>query len=217
MMRPYYEQDGVVIYHGDCRDVLPRVAADVLVTDPPYGITHACHRGATWNGTVIAHDADTLCRDAVLEGWGSRPAIVFGSWRQPRPTATREVLVWDKGPASGMGDLRFPWKRSWEEIYILGDGFTGPRDEGVLKGYVVLTWETRGRAHPNMKPETLLTHLITKCPPGRILDPFMGSGTTLVAAKRLGRQAIGIEINEQYCEIAAERLAQRALPFEASA
>jgi DNA modification methylase len=212
-MTPYYEHAGITIYHGDCREVLP-VTAAVMVTDPPYGIRHASNYGASWNGTVIAGDADLAVRDDVLGGWHPRPAIVFGSWRQCRPHGTREVLIWDKGPASGMGDLSFPWKRSWEEIYILGDGFSGVRDEGVLKGYTVLTWESVGRWHPNMKPESLLLHLLSKCPLGAVVDPFMGSGTTLVAAKRLGRAAIGIEIEERYCEIAARRLAQEVLPLE---
>jgi DNA modification methylase len=210
-MTPYYEQSGITIYHGDCREVMPRLRADVLVTDPPYGINHASNFGASWNGTQIAHDADTSARDVILRCAPSMPAIVFGSWKQPRPLLTREVLIWDKGPNSGMGDLSFPWKRSWEEIYVIGDGFHGSRDEGVLKGYSVLTWESRGRLHPNMKPESLMAYLLAKCPPGIVIDPFAGSGTTLVAAKRLGRRAIGIEIEEKYCAIAATRLAQESL------
>jgi hypothetical protein len=114
-MTPYYEQSGITIYHGDCREVMPRLRADVLVTDPPYGINHASNFGASWNGTQIAHDADTSARDVILRCAPSMPAIVFGSWKQPRPLLTREVLIWDKGPNSGMGDLSFPcrtWMRS---------------------------------------------------------------------------------------------------------
>jgi len=113
-----------------------------------------------------------------------------------------------------MGDLRFPWKCSWEEIYIIGSGFRGSRDEGVIKGYSMITWETAGRLHPNEKPVSLLRYLITKCHDGVVLDPFMGSGTTLRAAKDLGRKAIGIEIDEHYCEIAARRLQQNVFTFD---
>jgi site-specific DNA-methyltransferase (adenine-specific) len=112
-----------------------------------------------------------------------------------------------------MGDLSFPWKMSWEEIYVLGNGFTGKRDEGVLHGHLVVSWESRGRTHPHEKPVSLMTYLIGKTDADWVLDPFMGSGTTLRAAKDLGRKAIGIEIEERYCEIAAERLSQEVLPL----
>ena len=113
-----------------------------------------------------------------------------------------------------MGDLTFPWKPSWEEIYVSGGGFEGNRTEGVLKGFTTTTWESVDRFHPNQKPVSLLKHLIGKTKAGLILDPFMGSGTTLRAAKDLGRKAIGIEIEEKYCEIAANRLRQEVLNFE---
>lgn len=209
---PYYDEGDVTIYHGDCRDILPHVAADVMVTDPPYGYSHESNWDSKWQGQQIAGDTDTSLRDAALAVWGSRPAAVFGSWKRPRPRATRAVLVWDKGPASGMGDLAIPWKPNWEEIYILGTGFAGRRDSGVLSGYTVVTWSGRGqRVHPNEKPVNLLRDLIGKCPAGVIVDPFMGSGTTLRAAKDLGRRAIGIEVEERYCEIAVQRLRQEVL------
>jgi len=210
-MKPYYDRDGITIYHGDCREILPHVAADVMVTDPPYGIAHESGWEGPFKGRQIANDNSLALRDYVLAQWDSRPAIVFGTWRVDRPACTRAVLVWDKGPASGMGDLSFPWKGSWEEVYFIGDGFSGRRDEGVLKGHSVVTWASKGRAHPNEKPVSLLANLIDKCPAGVIVDPFMGSGTTLRAAKDLGRKAIGIEIEERYCEIAAKRLAQGVL------
>lgn len=223
MARVYYESEGVTLYLGDCRDVLPTLTPldfGALVTDPPYGLAYETnHRrasgaAASWIGTQIAGDDGIAIRDAVLAWAGELPSVVFGSWKAPRPATVREVLVWDKGPASGMGDLRLPWKRSWEEVYVIGVGFVGPRDEGVLKGHSIISWESHGRAHPNEKPLTLMRYLVSKCPPGAILDPFAGSGTTLVAAKLMGRPCVGIEIEERYCEITAERLAQRVLPLE---
>ena len=209
-MTPYYDDGTCVIYHGDAREVLPLVSFDVLVTDPPYGIDHESGWQSSWKGTRIANDVDTAVRDWALQ-MHDGPAVVFGTWRKPRPERTRAVLIWDKGPASGMGDLSFPWKSSFEEVYVVGDGFTGSRDEGVIKGKTIVTWESAGRHHPNAKPLTLMRYLLGKCPPGVVADPFMGSGTTLRAAKDLGRKAIGIEIEERYCEIAAKRLAQEVL------
>jgi DNA modification methylase len=217
---PYYQDDSCTIYHGDCREILPSLDAHIMVTDPPYGIAYATNHtvggvGASWIGTEIVGDGDVGVRDAVLRMWGERPAIVFGTWKVAKPYGTHTVLVWDKGPASGMGDLSIPWKPSWEEIYILGRDFVGRRDEGVLKGHTVLTWESKGRCHPNEKPVSLLRALMQKLPPlGAVVDPFMGSGTTLRAAKDLGRKAIGIEIEERYCEIAAKRLSQMVLPLQ---
>lgn len=221
-MNPYYEDDLVTLYHGDCREVTAWLEADVLVTDPPYGYSHKSGGGprgnATWRNTEIANDSDTSVRDWVLNSWAvagecgtRRPALVFGSWKRDRPATTRAVLIWDKGLAAGMGDLSIPWKPNFEEIYVLGDGFSGKRESGVLAGHNVISWETSGRSHPHEKPHSLMCSLIAKCPPGVIADPFAGSGTTLRAAKDEGRRAIGVELDERYCEIAAKRLTQDTL------
>jgi DNA modification methylase len=214
---PYYQDDLVTIYHGDCRE-WSELPGDVLVTDPPYGYAHASNReDSAWRDEVIAGDESTDSRDVILARWSPRPAIVFGSWKAPVPTGTKAVLVWDKGLAAGMGDLSMPWKPNWESIYIIGSGFTGRRDSGVLtgRGYNVVTWASRGRKHPTEKPVGLMRDLIGKSPSGTIFDPFMGSGSTLVAAKESGRRAIGIEIEERYCEIAAQRCSQEVLGLSA--
>ena len=221
-MTPYCEHAGITIYHGDCRDVLPLVSADVLVTDPPYGIAfHTCmdHRVGTDRARVrgVAGDEDTSLRDDVLAVWGARPALIFGTWKRPRPCDTRMVLTWEKGLNCGMGDLSLPWKPNTEEIYVLGSGFTGHRGSAVLQHQAPVSQVSWGRLHPTEKPVSLMRDLLSKCPIGKVIDPFMGSGTTLVAAKELGRRAIGIEIEERYCEIAAKRLSQGVLPLEASA
>ncbi len=213
-MTPYYADDWVTIYHGDCREIMPD--ADVLVTDPPYGYSHSSGWDGPFQNDPIAGDDDTTLRDAILGKWRG-PAIVFGSWKSTPPGNVATVLVWDKGLAAGMGDLAMPWKPNWEHIYIIGSGFSGRRDSGVISGYNVVTWASKGREHPNEKPVGLLRDLLQKCPPGLVLDPFMGSGTTLRAAKDLGRKAIGIEIEERYCEIAAKRCAQEVLDFGAIA
>lgn len=222
MTTPYYDDGQCVIYHADCRDVLEAMhpdEADILVTDPPYGMSFITGTGrkdgwqSRWAGVPIAGDDSTALRDEVLAWWGARPALVFGSWKCARPKMVREVLVWDKVVSTGMGALDVPWRPSWEAIYVIGHGFIGRRSHGVLR-YPLPTLAPERRLHPTVKPLKLMQALVAKCPPGLVLDPFMGTGTTVVAAKRLGRRAIGIEIEERYCEIAAKRLAQGVLDFE---
>ena len=185
---------------------------EFLVTDPPYGIGHvSSSRGnAEWRGrTAIVGDGDTTLRDWMIGLWGDRPALVFGSWKVLRPAFTKMVLTWDKGMSCGMGDLGIPWKPNTEEIYVMGSGFRGHRGSSVLS-YGIVGQVSWGRTHPNEKPVTLMRDLLAKCP-GSISDPFMGTGATLRAAKDLGRHAVGIEIEERYCEIAVKRLAQGSL------
>jgi hypothetical protein len=106
-----------------------------------------------------------------------------------------------------MGDLAFPWKPSWELVYIRGEGWSGPREEGVLRGPVVVSWESHGRVHPHQKPPWIAERLIRKLPAAlSIIDPFMGSGTTGVACMNLGRKFIGIEIEPRYFDIACKRI-----------
>ena len=225
-MNPYYQDDAVTIYHGDARELDEwDIVGGVMVTDPPYGLSHRSGHSAPLFGKVaeryqqtegdaIQGDGDTALRDYVLSVWSPRPALVFGSPRVTPPDGVRMTLIWDKGEASGMGDLSIPWKPSWEHIYVLGAGFVGPRTSGVLRAYVPPR-VAMGRCHPNQKSTSLLSMLIQKCPPlATIVDPFMGSGTTLRAAKDLGRSAIGVEIEERYCEIAARRLSQEVFEFD---
>jgi len=210
-MKPYYDDGkGIVIYCGDCREILPGIEADVLVTDPPYGIAYKSGHFGTLPRSIKG-DKDTSARDGVLSSWSPRPALVFGSWKIQRPTETRMLLVWDTLGALGMGDLSLPWKPAHQEVYVIGTGFSGHRGSDVLRFANTQAQAANGRVHPNEKPVKLLSALIAKCPAGVILDPFMGSGTTLVAAKNLGRKAIGIEIEEKYAEIAVKRLAQGVL------
>lgn len=219
-MTPYYEDGAVTIYHGDCREIDAWLAADVLVTDPPYGMTLRSGWSGAFGDCEIAGDDSTDGRDGVLGRWAPRPALVFGRWSVPRPAGTRMVLTWEKGEHVGMGDLALPWKPNTEEVYVLGSGFEGRRSGSVLRHLAIagtVGQAAKGtRHHPTEKPVSLLVDLLGKCPPGMIADPFMGSGTTLRAAKDLGRRAIGIEVEERYCEIAAQRCAQEVLDLGAA-
>lgn len=214
---PYYADDQVTLHHGDCLALLDDLAADVLVSDVPYGIDYRSNRSRQTLARSITGDRDTTARDHVLEWWAPQPAILFGTWRIPRPTDTRALLIWDTKGALGMGAIDLPWKPAHQEIYILGSGFTGRRDSDVITVAPVQSLGYNGRTHPHEKPIDLMLRLIDKCPPGVVLDPFAGSGSTLVAAKRLGRKAIGVEIEERYCEVIAKRLAQGVLDFGGAA
>lgn len=226
-MEPYYADDLVTLYHCDCDDLfLEWSAADVMVTDPPYGIAYRSNAMRVNMPRSIEGDLDTTVRDWAINMWlDSRrddlghptAALVFGTWRAPRPTETRQVLIWDTKGALGMGAMDLPWKPSHQEIYVLGKGFHGPRTTDVLTVAPVQAMASNGRQHPHEKPVSLMGALIRKCPPGAVADPFAGSGSTLVAAKAEGRRAIGVEIDERYCEIAARRLAQDTLFGEVTA
>jgi DNA modification methylase len=210
-VKPYYQDEAVTIYHGDSRAILPTIAmvCSVVVTDPPYGCSATTSHGGKFDGFEIAGDRDTTARDWLITATSMMPMVMLGSPRIERPKC-RQVLIWSKGEHTGMGDLDFPWKPDFEEIYIFGDGFSGPRTSSVLQ----FNADTSSRrSHPTEKPEGLMRALIAKCPSGIVLDPFMGSGTTLEAAKRIGRASIGIELEERYCEIAAKRCAQGVLSF----
>lgn len=197
------------LYLADCLGVLPGLSGySIALLDPPYGISYQSgyRTDALWSEKKIRSDNDVAVRDAALELIDS-PALVFGSWKADRPKNTRMVLTWDKGGALGMGALDLPWKPDAEEIYVIGKGFVGRRDEGsVLKNPPVQSMAKNGRVHPNQKPVELLQRLLRKCPEGPVLDPFMGSGSTGVAALKLGRPFIGIEVDPKYFDIACRRI-----------
>jgi DNA modification methylase len=199
------------LYHGDCLEILPTLPkVDAVVTDPPYGIGYQSGYAtdALWHaGRSIDGDGCTTARDRMIEAAAGVPMLVFGTWRAERPNLTRQVLIWDKGGALGMGALDIPWKPDHEEIHVLGKGFVGSRDSGsVLRVSPVQSMAKNGRVHPTEKPVRLLEKLCVKVP-GLVLDPFMGSGTTGVACANLGRKFIGIEIERKYFDIACERIA----------
>lgn len=188
------------LYLGDCREILPLLPkVDAVVTDPPYGIGYSSGWANEFRGVAIANDETTAARDMVL-AWHDGPALVFGSWKAPRPPSTKIVLTWDKGTV-GMGDLSLPWFPCTEEIYVLGSGFVGTRTSAIMRH----VW--RNEYHPTEKPLPLIEELLFKIDDSAtILDPFMGSGTTGVACAKLGRKFIGIELEPKYFDIACKRI-----------
>jgi DNA modification methylase len=198
------------LWLGDCREIMPLLPrAGSIITDPPYGIAYRSGHAtdALWvGGRAISGDETTAARDEVIAWAGNMPGLYFGTWRADRPASTRMVLIWDKGGALGMGALDLPWKPDHEEIYVLGKGFAGTRDCGsVIKHPPVQSMAKNGRQHPTEKPVGLMRQLIRKTS-GAILDPFMGSGTTGVAAVQMGRKFIGIEREPKYFAIACRRI-----------
>lgn len=198
------------LWHGDCLAVCMGMhGVDSVLTDPPYGMRYSSGHATDilWGAArSVIGDSSTCARDALLKLFEPNPTLCFGTWRVPRPAATRMVLIWDKGGALGMGDLRLPWKPDHEEIYVLGTDFVGTRTSGsVIKHPPVQSMAKNGRVHPTEKPVGLLVKLANKLP-GKILDPFMGSGSTGVACMNLGRSFIGVEIERRYFDIACRRI-----------
>ena len=221
-MKPYYEHKGIVIYHGDCREVLPQLSVDGIISDPPYGISldnHAAGRERrTGSYSIYGDDSDII--GAWITDWAhvnSLPLTLFASPWKPWPGSWRNLLVWDKGPAvGGGGDVDKCFKRTWELIQIARNGkLHTSRGESVLRFWIT---PQESDMHVARKPEALMRYLINTLHTVQdtICDPCCGSGATLEAAKNLGRRAIGIEIEEKYCEIAAKRLSQEVLEFGAS-
>jgi DNA modification methylase len=223
-VKPYYQDDLVTLYHGDCLEVTEWLEADVLVTDPPYGVewlTRGTYggrmngKGAIRKKNAVANDHDTQTRDAVIELWADKPFIMFGAWKIQRPDPIDSLLIWHK---AGMppGPTNAAFMTQHEEIYVRGSGF---RKSAPPLRSVIATNEHRPSAvmaigHPTPKPIGLMETLVDRCIQGVIADPFAGSGATLIAARNLGRISIGVEYEEKYCEVIAKRLSQQAFDLE---
>lgn len=213
-MEPYYEDDWVTLYHGDCLELADVwTSADVLVTDPPYGMAYVSNKSKSGPTAAIAGDGDLRARDGMFAAWGdTKPALVFGTWRVTRPPQAKQLIIWDKGDVPGMGDLSIPWGPTHEEVYVCGSGFTGKRGPSVIRVPTLSAGDKRRPNHPTPKPVPLMELLIEKTL-GIIADPFTGSGSTLIAARNLGRKVIGVELEERYCELIAKRLDATPLPM----
>jgi hypothetical protein len=219
-MKPYYEDDLVTLYNGDCREIAEWLDADVLVTDPPYG--RAWKQGrlkptrlADNSHGGIANDLDTSVRDAALRLWGDRMALAFGDLMLSAPTGCRQVLIYRKQPNAGTRGAMGGWRRDAEAIYLIGPWPSGLGGQTSIVGTGSRSAGNPSSVqsrygHPHAKPVDTMESLIMHTA-GTVADPFAGGGSTLVAAKGLGRRAIGVELEEAYCEGIAKRLAQDTL------
>ena len=250
-MSVYYQDEWVTLHHGDCLEIDDWLAADVLLTDPPYGET-----SLAWDCWPAGWPSHVATSESIqqLWCWGSTRMFLdrhteFSDWR------LAQDLVWSKPRGRSVVTDRFArshelllhWYRGrWSDLYHAAPWveYTGPEHPGAVRrgsvddgtkvkpvagrGSYVETGrrlsltviadtagDPRTLLHPTQKPTGLLERVVAYSTPpeGVIADPFAGSGSTLVAAKALGRRAIGVELEERYAEIAARRLAQDVLDF----
>ena len=202
-IKPYYQDASCTIYCGDCREILPFLPKfDLLLTDPPYGYGWKTNYSRFSKGfadkPMIENDETPFQMDVFIEL--TLEQIVFGC-NATGHSLPGSYLIWDKRCADGfafLSDAEVAWWSKGHGAYIFTLNAQKHRTTVGL--------------HPTQKPVSLMAWCISKAKAhGTIFDPFMGSGTTLVAAKLEGRKAIGIEISEKYCEIAAKRLSQGLL------
>jgi DNA modification methylase len=200
---PYYDDGTCVIYHGDCRDVLldVRIGAEAVVTDPPYG--HGDRwSGGTWaSNPIYDHafewDAKPIDDDLLNAVINAAPKVIVWGGNYYALPPSRCWLSWVK---TSQMDTMADFELAWTNLDRPSKQFREHRNPDGK------------REHPTQKPESLMRWCLGFVPGnGIVLDPFMGSGTTLRAAKDVGRRCVGIELHEPYCEIAAKRLAQGAL------
>jgi site-specific DNA-methyltransferase (adenine-specific) len=215
-MKPFYEHAGITIYHGDCREILPELPkVDLVLTDPPYGIFKRKDDGIMFGKVTI------YSKDSSASEWDARPdkglldlvmskapqyVIWGGNYMADSLGSCRGPLVWNKKTGNNSyADGELAWSNIAGTLRIFTHQWCGAFKDSE-RGLAAM--------HPTQKPTALMVWCIGLSDNARsILDPFMGSGTTLVAAKQLGRKAIGIEIEEKYCEIAVKRLSQEVLPL----
>lgn len=233
-MRPYYERTdlGITLYHADCLDIapsLPKGEIDLLLTDPPYGVQWRSNRPTQRDMfPVMQGDSDTDGIYAALAAIipsirRGRHVYIFGPFNPySLPLTEPTTLIWDKG-IIGTGDLAKPWGPAHECItFATHELSKANREKGygrmaarIRQGSVISVQRRQSgqvKRHPTEKPVALLRQLVESSSVyGEVvLDPFVGSGSTLVAALAEGRRAIGIEIEERYCAIAAERIERLA-------
>jgi site-specific DNA-methyltransferase (adenine-specific) len=220
-IEPYYQKENITIYHGDCLEIMPQLEpVDLVLTDPPYGIAYNNKTDVVMVGDYSNVLGRALpCFHNCLNDKGA--VYVFTSWkllsdwlyRFEMYFKTNNLLIWEKESSSGLySGSNFGF--CYEMIFFGSKG----RHKLLEPEFDVLGFRRispKSKRHPTQKPHDLIKRLISvSCnSQNLILDPFMGSGTTLVAAKELGRKAIGIEIEEKYCEIAVDRLRQGVFSF----
>ena len=201
-MKPYYQDDYCTIYHGDCREILPTLPkVDLVLTDPPYGSGYAAHpvvgKGKKKSNHAPQKWDNAISDLSIIPNISEQFIIWGGNYYQLPPS--RCWLVWIKrdAPPSLSG-----CELAWTNINANAKFFDWP----------IAATNAERIGHPTQKPIALMKWCLSFAPDAQtILDPFMGSGTTLRAAKDLRRKCIGIEIEEKYCEIAVKRLRQEVL------
>lgn len=215
-MKPYYEHAGITIYHGDCREILPQLPKmDLCIADPPYGlgennirVNSRRHGGLgefgvdygkfDWDQEPASPELIQLVRDS------SKYSIIWGGNFFQLPPS-QKWLLWDKLNSADFADGEMAWTDLPGAVRIF---------RHMWNGCLRASENKTQRVHPTQKPIALMKWCLGFAPDAKtVIDQFLGSGPVLIAAKATGRQAIGIEIEERYCEIAAKRLSQEVFQF----
>ncbi len=209
VLKPFYQDESCTIYNADCRKVLPFLPSfDLVVADPPYGMEFQSNFRAVKHSKIEGDERLPVDLIWLAMSKALRASYVFCRWdnlsMMPR---CKSVIAWVKNNWS-MGDLKHEHGRQWEACCFYPESM----HEFITRiPDVIYADRTGNDLHPTEKPEKLIRTIIGANVGETILDPFMGSGTTLVAAKLEGRRAVGIEIDEEYCQIAVNRLRQKVL------
>ena len=210
VIEPFYQDEWVTIFHADCFSMTEQLTWDHVVTDPPYGIAYEggpTNLGATEYAAIHGDDSFDSAQFALQ--LPAKKRVVFGAHEFPHLLSPGgQWFCWDKRLTEAADKMvGTPFELAWSD--------TPGKNQmlRVLHGGVVNANRNGPRLHPTEKPISMLMSIIETIPEGVILDPFMGSGTTLRAAKNLGRRAVGVEIEERYCHAAAERMGQEVLNF----
>ena len=210
-LKPYYQDKWVTIYHGDCREILPELPkVDLVLTDPPYGIgiDYGSFVDSPDNVKELVSEVIPMCIEKA-----ERVALTCGTrqlWFYP-PASW--VLCWFNRAGTGMN----PWGFTcWQPILVYGKDPYLENRMGSRPDYIEFSEPASTKKHPCAKPIKFWKMLLARVSVNVsdvVLDPFLGSGTTVEACKALNRRCIGIEIEEKYCEIAAKRCSQGVFDF----
>ena len=230
MLKPYYEDSYCTIYHGDSREIIPQLDQkfDLLLTDPPYGTELlGGGYGRRQNHSVNGRDGRTIANDKDLsvatDGIQLALKLIETGYVGMFCAARRMFeavdivgkdrflgeIIWDKG-TPGLG---YTVRYTHESLLLFKIGEPEKPETPLLSIYrEQVNHQNTQERHPHEKPIGFWIPLVGMRA-GAVLDPFMGSGTTLRAAKDLRKKAVGIELDERYCEISARRLQQEVLQF----
>lgn len=225
-MEPYFERDGIVIYHGDCRDVLPAIPrVDAVVTDPPFKLSQSYNSNPDPENLEGVASIQDVSRMLIGNASPGTIAAVFYDnrimpfaldvFRRPGWRYLRFLTFYRRwGNAHKMNG----WMSTSDPVLLFPAPGANPTFHGkwAHDTYIRSTASKEDTGHPAQKPVEFVSQILENiCPPsGLVVDPYLGSGTTAIAARLVGRRMIGIESEERYCEIAAKRLEQAVLPLE---
>ncbi len=235
-MTPYYTDDLVTLYHGDCMEVLPTLSdVDMVFTSPPYNLGDMSGGLANLAGGYRSH-ADTLPddayvawqRDVLTACWATlsdsgaifynhKPIVRNGVATLPTrlnpDLPLRQIVIWYRQMGVNWAPSHFLPVHEWILILAKPEWKLADKSKSHTSDVWAIRPDMGNNEHPAPFPVQLPTTAIAATTAGLVLDPFAGSGTTLRAAKDLGRRAVGIEMDERYCELAARRLSQEVLDF----